>query len=84
YFLQPSSSSRLITLYGDNCADPSPTTDTGFLLNLPSGAYLTDTTWSICFNSRGFPDANIELGLQDQGGEQKTIEILLGGAVRVQ
>jgi hypothetical protein len=53
-------------------------------LTLPSGAYLFDTSWSFCFNSRGLPDANIEIELRDVGGANRIVEVLLGGAVRIQ
>jgi hypothetical protein len=47
-------------------------------------AFLTDIGWSVCFNSRGFPDANIVIPVSDSYSGNASVEVLLGGAVRVQ
>jgi Tfp pilus assembly protein FimT len=84
YVIQPFSSTRLITRHGTTCSDPNMTADSRAVLDLPSGAHLTSTNWNLCFSTRGFPDANIEIQLQDVGGSNKTVELMLGGAVRIQ
>jgi type II secretory pathway pseudopilin PulG len=84
YIISPGSSGRIQTQRGLTCADASPVDDPLAALSLPSGAYLFDTTWNFCFNSRGLPDANIEIELRDIGGANEIVEVLLGGAVRIQ
>jgi hypothetical protein len=82
YIVVPSSSRRLITRRGTKCSDLSPVDDPRVTLNLPSGASLVATNWTLCFNSRGLPDANLQVQLRDLGGQLKTVEVMLGGAVR--
>jgi len=84
YVISPDGPGRIQTQRGTTCGDPDPIDDPLVALELPSGAYLYDTTWSFCFNSRGLPDANIELELRDTGGATRIVEVLLGGAVRIQ
>ena len=83
YIVRPASSTEIETLRGTSCSDASPVVDSRVALELPSGASLTATDWSFCYNSRGFPDSNIEIDLHDIGGQNRTVEVLLGGAVRV-
>ena len=83
YTILPSGSARLITKKGKLCSDPSPVFDTRVVLDLPTGAHLADTEWTLCFDSRGLPDANLEIDLSDAAAGLKTIEIMLGGAVRI-
>jgi prepilin-type N-terminal cleavage/methylation domain-containing protein len=84
YIITPTSTSRLETSFAATCTTPDPEPDTRITLDLPEGASLVDTNWDFCFNSRGLPDANIEILLSDVGGANRTVEVLLGGSVRVQ
>ncbi len=83
YFVQPSTTTRIITKYGVNCSDASPVTDSTLVMNLPTGATLGATNWVICFTSRGLSDSNTTVDVNDAQGS-KTIEVLLGGGVRIQ
>lgn len=83
YTVHPTSANHLVSERGTSCSDASPVNDPHLALELPSGAALSDTTWTVCFNSRGMPDGNIDIPLQDVGGESRTVEVLLGGAVRI-
>lgn len=82
--IQPDSSTRIITLFGTTCSDPDPVADPQLTFEFEDGAYLTDTDWEFCFNSRGMPDANIEIDVRDAEGATKVVEVLLGGAARIQ
>lgn len=84
YIITPTSTSRLETSFAATCTTPDPEPDSRITLDLPNGASLVDTNWAFCFNSRGLPDANIEISLSDVGGANRTVEVLLGGSVRVQ
>jgi len=83
YIISPATATRLVTQRGTTCSDPNATPDPRVTLDLPNGAHLVQTGWTLCFSSRGFPDANIEIDLEDIGRGQKTVEIMLGGAVRI-
>ena len=83
YTIKPVSSTKIITTYANKCSDTTQTTDPRVILNLPSGANLSNTSWDLCFTARGFPDGNIDVSLQDIGHQTKTVEVMLGGAVRI-
>lgn len=82
YFVVPTSSSEVITRVGTSCSDAAPVADPALELSLPSGASLSDTTWSVCFTSRGLSDSNFSVTVLDTQSGSKTVEVLLGGGVR--
>ena len=83
YIVEPVSPGKVVTKYGTSCSDPSPTTESLLILELPKTVSLTSTTWSVCFTSRGLADQSLNVGIQDTEGSGETIEIFMGGAVRV-
>ncbi|MBX7138177.1 MAG: GspH/FimT family pseudopilin [Oligoflexia bacterium] len=83
YTVFPVSNGQLAARYADTCSNGATTPDTSMTLEFPTGARLTDTAWDICFNSRGLPDGNLAVELRDSDGEYKTVEVFLGGGVRV-
>lgn len=82
YIIRPTSGTHVVTERADTCS-ATRTLDSQTVMDLPSSTYFLETDWEVCFSSRGFPDANIEIEIRDQGGQFKTVEILLGGAVRI-
>ncbi len=84
YIVTPASNSRIITQFSATCTTPDPEVDDRVVLDLPPGATLSGIEWDFCFNSRGLPDSNIELQLEDVGGANRVVEVLLGGSVRIQ
>jgi len=82
YFISPSTSQLVVTSYGTSCQDASPLVDGTLELELPSGAFMTDTDWSFCYSTRGFSDTSVDIIVSD-GAESKTVEVVLGGAARV-
>lgn len=84
YFITPSSGTEISTSSGVNCSDPSPVPDSTLELVLPTGASLPDTSWTVCFTSRGLSDGNIAVVVNDIHGGARTVEILLGGSIRIQ
>lgn len=84
YFVLPTSSTHIITKYGLNCTDASPIVDSSLVMNLPTGASLAATNWSICFTSRGLSDSNTTIVVNDNQAGTKTLEVLLGGGIRIQ
>ena len=82
YLVKPTSSTRIIAQSGANCSTNTWTTESQFTLNLENGAYLPDTTWSICYSARGLSDVSASVLVRD-ATHSKTVEIVLGGAVRL-
>ena len=51
-------------------------------LRLPDGVALDDTSWSICFDTRGLASENLVLTIDHPRYEPRSIEVLKGGTVR--
>lgn len=83
YKIRPTSSGTIISETSTTCAGTTWTADSRNRLSLPAGTTLLDTSWDICFNSRGFPDGNLEIGVRETNGNSKKVEIMLGGATRL-
>lgn len=82
YRIRPSSSAQLISETAKNCTETTWTNDPANKLNLPTGTSVVDTTWDLCFNSRGFPDGNLEIRIRETNGSLRRVEVMLGGATR--
>lgn len=82
YIVTPSSTRTIVTQFATNCSSATLTSDPSLTLTLPTSSSLTATNWSICFTSRGFATTNVVLALQDHS-VTKTVEVLLGGGVRI-
>lgn len=84
YTLSADSSTRLSAEYANTCEATSWTADNKLQLDLPTGVHLTDTSWSVCFTSRGLANDSPTISLENSQGESKIVEVFLGGAVRIQ
>lgn len=82
YKIRPSTSTKLISETAANCNAVTWTADNRNSLKLPTGTSVVDTTWDICFNSRGFPDGNLDIKVRETNGTLRKVEIMLGGATR--
>ena len=81
YTITAANSGRIITTYSTVCSG-TQTADSSLTLNLPSSAHLTDTSWSICYNTRGLSDNSADIVVSD-GTTTKTVQVVLGGGIRV-
>jgi prepilin-type N-terminal cleavage/methylation domain-containing protein len=80
--IAPSSSTTLAASSAKTCSDTmSPMT--GLDLQLPSGSRLLDTDWSVCFTARGLSTSNVTFDLSGDSSSTRTVEIALGGGVRI-
>jgi len=79
--LRPIDSTTLVVESGASCSSGPWTLEPDLQLDLPDGVVVSDTTWDVCFVTRGASTTNqiITLNHPEQGSQQ--IEVLLGGAV---
>jgi Tfp pilus assembly protein FimT len=82
YKISPTSNSNIKTSYADTCSAATFTDDTALTFKLPSGAILLGTTWSLCYTPRGLSSSSANIQLND-GTKTRTVQVVLGGAVRV-
>lgn len=82
YTITPSGANSIVATFGNTCADIQ-TPDAEMTLNI-TNASITNLAWSVCYNSRGFPDANVSIPVTDVYSGAATVEVLLGGSIRVQ
>ena len=80
--ISPTSSTELGRLRATSCSDPAPVSE-NFTFKLPHGVRLADTSWSVCFTSRGLSNASQTFAVVDSSGTPRTIEIALGGGLRI-
>ena len=81
YTVKPASSYALKTTIGTSCT-ATQTDDTSLVMDLPDGASLGATNWSICYSSRGLSDTSIDISLSDSR-KSYTVQVLLGGGLRI-
>lgn len=80
------SPTHITTASAASCYDEETTTDqvSNLQLDLPNGAQLSNTEWSVCFSQRGMANEHVIFDLESEGGRTRTIEVALGGGVKVQ
>lgn len=87
YLFEPVDSTTLGASFRDKCnSTESWVEDDSLAMNLPADSWMQlppnpDHWWSVCINSRGQTDANIEITIEDEKGNISDIEILLLGTV---
>lgn len=82
YTVSANSITKIIAKYSASCSSGNLTTDPLMVVNLPHGASLQNTTWTVCFEARGFSRSAVNI-VVTQDGVTKTVQVVLGGAVRV-
>ena len=70
------------TQYSPLCSTTTKTVDPTIQYRLPVGASLSNTAWSVCFDSRGFATNSMQASVTDSVGRTTTFEVVLGGATR--
>ena len=84
YRIQPLSATQIVTRFGADCDEATVTfPDPDLSLDLPDGAIVTNTDWTLCYTPRGVSDDNFTISVFDLDNRSKTLEVLLGGAVRL-
>ena len=66
-----------------NCSATTWTSDPDVQLELHDGVTFADTSWTVCFSSRGISDTNLVITLSHPHSGTRDVELLLGGTTRV-
>jgi prepilin-type N-terminal cleavage/methylation domain-containing protein len=82
YRLTPRGPGRIEAEVGDSCATTTWADDPKVSVELPQDVRMTDTTWSLCIDSRGLPGTNLTITLNHPDYGSRAVEVLLGGATR--
>lgn len=80
--ISPASSTSITATQGPSCTSAT-TAANDLRLNLPNGAHLTDTSWSICFTQRGLTDATAIISITDALGAHRLVRVALGGGNKI-
>lgn len=80
--ISPISFTKLSAQTGDSCNTAS-TTINNLSLELPNNTSFQNISWSLCFNQRGLSQSNTTFSITDIDSKIKTIEVALGGGVRI-
>jgi len=82
YRVRPFTAEELVVEYAASCSAVAWTLDPRMDLDLPRGVTMSESGWSVCFNSRGTASDNVTLVLDHADYRAQKLEILMGGAVR--
>lgn len=84
YTIKPGNSTSLGARYSVRCDSTTSTADPSLSYTTVGGVTFASTTWSVCFDSRGLANGSQTFVLRNGAGEQRTVEVFMGGAVRKQ
>jgi prepilin-type N-terminal cleavage/methylation domain-containing protein len=65
------------------CDDTDPVEDNQLLMVLPNNYGITDITWEVCFSARGFAAESTIIPISDAHGQDRNIQVYIGGGIRV-
>jgi prepilin-type N-terminal cleavage/methylation domain-containing protein len=80
--VRPETNGAILGEHAPSCAATSWTAEPGLDLALPDLVTLTDTAWSVCFNSRGIASTALLVTLDHPDFQPRDVEVMLGGAIR--
>jgi len=83
YRAVPIGQDRLIAQRASSCLDTTWTEDPLVHLELPDDVTMTDSTWRVCFSSRGISASNVTVTLSHAEFGTRQVEVLIGGTTRV-
>jgi len=79
----PSSTNYLTASTAANCSETSFTPLPELFLDIGEDVSISDTSWSVCFTQRGLVDDSVSFSMSSATGS-KTVEVALGGGIRIQ
>ncbi len=80
--VRPTTDDFILVESAATCSSGAWTADDRLTLQLPRDVTLTDTTWSVCFTSRGIASQNLVMTLDHPDFDSEQLEVMVGGAVR--
>lgn len=83
YIVAPIGRVKIVGKKAATCNDTAPVIDPHVAYDLPSGVTFANSTWSVCYSSRGIASSGVEISITDQKGVTKIVEVMRGGAVRI-
>ena len=86
YTITPLTLTKAIVRYSPSCSTPvaSQIVENTISLKLGSNIAFSNLTWKICFTPRGISSDSATIQIQDnENGKVKSIEVVIGGAMRV-
>ena len=83
YRAVPIGPDRLIAQRGPSCLGTTWTDDPRVQVELPDDVEMTDSTWRVCFSSRGISASNVIVTLTHAEFGQKQVEVMIGGTTRI-
>jgi len=83
YRVSATDADTVVADFAANCAASTWTAEERMELDFPDEVTLTDTTWSVCFSSRGAASANVVVTLNHPRTGSRQIEVFTGGSARI-
>jgi hypothetical protein len=74
--VRPVSNGVLDVEHAESCSAGSWTAEPELRIELPEGVRFADTTWSVCFNSRGIASQALAVRLSDEIFGDRELEVL--------
>jgi prepilin-type N-terminal cleavage/methylation domain-containing protein len=82
YRIRPETNGSLLGEYSASCNAVTWTAEPALELALPDLVTLTDTSWSVCFDTRGIASSGLLVTVDHPDFYPRVVEVMLGGAVR--
>lgn len=79
--VRPVNSTTIRATAASSCSTTTRTAIPQLSYTLPDGASMTNTSWSVCYTSRGLSRESISIPIRDQS-RTRTVQIVLGGGIR--
>jgi hypothetical protein len=73
----------VVAQFAGSCSAATWTDEERMELELPRDVTLPDTSWTVCFTSRGAADANVLVALNHPRTGTKQVEVFTGGSARI-
>jgi prepilin-type N-terminal cleavage/methylation domain-containing protein len=83
YSVKPTTSRKIVTSYGSSCDESTHEPDHSLQFILPNTSNVADIDWRICFTPRGVSSNSVQITIADQDNKQATIEVAIGGGMRI-
>jgi len=83
YRITATDTNTVVADYAANCAAATWTAEERMDLDLPEEVTLADTSWTVCFSSRGAASANVVVTLNHPRTGSAQVEVFRGGSARI-